>query len=346
MSEAPLKRPYDWTNLIFMAGAHLVGLFAIVYLVAFRFSWWTIGLGALWSVCCGLSITGGYHRLFSHLAYKAAWPLKAFYLLFGAASVQNSALAWSGDHRAHHAKTDTEGDPYDIRKGFWWAHVGWVLRKAPKEENRALVRDLATDPLVRFQDRFYIPLAVLMGVVVPGLLGLLWGDPWGAILVAGGLRLVLQWHATFSINSFAHMIGRQPFGGRTTARDNGWLALVTLGEGYHNFHHRFQLDYRNGVRWFHFDPTKWWVWTMSKIGQARDLRRVSAARIAQALANAAELRELAISDRHAAAATERKASADSPRARLAAATERLVSAAPPHAVLPGARRRSTNGLMP
>jgi stearoyl-CoA desaturase (delta-9 desaturase) len=88
------------------------------------------------------------------------------------------------------------------------------------------------------------------------------------------LRLVIQWHATFSINSLAHQLGSQPYSRSTSARDSWVTALVTFGEGYHNFHHRFQGDYRNGVRWFHFDPTKWWVWALSKIGLAWDLRRM------------------------------------------------------------------------
>ncbi len=252
----------DWTNLIFVATAHLLAAFAIVYLAAIHWSWWTVGFGVLWATFCGLSITGGYHRLFSHATYKASPLLRAFYLVFGAASVQNSALAWSADHRTHHAHTDSDRDPYDIRKGFWWAHIGWVLfRAGPKQLE--LVRDLKADPLVRFEHRY----------------GTTWGDPIGAGLAAGFLRLVLQWHATFSLNSLTHSVGNQPYGARTSARDSFWVALVTLGEGYHNFHHRFQVDYRNGVRWYHFDPTKWWVWSLARVGLARNLRRVPKARI-------------------------------------------------------------------
>lgn len=269
----------DWTNFLFVLGAHLIAAFAIVYLAAIHFSWWTVGLGLLWGALCGVSITGGYHRLLSHSAYKAAWPLRAFYLVFGAASVQNTALAWCADHRLHHARTDSDEDPYDIRRGFWWAHIGWVVFRTPKPKGFALVRDLERDPLVRAQHDFYVPLAILFGLVVPMAIGASWGDAIGAGLVAGFLRLTLQWHATFSINSLTHTLGSQPFGDRTSARDSFWVALVTFGEGYHNFHHRFQIDYRNGVRWFHFDPTKWWVWTLARFRLARNLRRVPRERI-------------------------------------------------------------------
>jgi len=275
-----MQRPrINWTNVLFIAASHLAAAFAVVYLTVFHFSWWTLGFGLLWATLCGLSITGGYHRLFSHAAYEASWLLRAFYLMFGAASVQNSALAWTADHRAHHANTDREGDPYNINRGFWWAHIGWVFRRSEGTRDLSRARHLEADPLVRFQHRFYVPLAILFGVGVPAAIGTAWGDPLGALLVAGFLRLVLQWHATFSINSLAHLVGSRPYNRLISARDSFWIALITLGEGYHNFHHRFQSDYRNGVRWYHFDPTKWWVWTMARLGLARRLRRVPRERI-------------------------------------------------------------------
>jgi len=276
------KLKIDWVNTVFIATAHLLALGSIFYMVFVKFSWWTVGLGLLWFACCGLAITGGYHRLFSHPTYKAIWPLRLFYALFGAASIQNSAIKWSADHRIHHSKVDSHDDPYDITSGFWWAHIGWVLHKRG-EGPLGSVRDLEADPILRFQHRFYIPLAIPMGVVVPFCLGLLWDDPWGALLMAGFLRLVAQWHATFSVNSVAHMIGTQPYEKGNTARDSWVTAIISLGEGYHNFHHRFQSDYRNGIRWYHFDPTKWFVWTMSKIGVTRDLKRVSRETIERAM---------------------------------------------------------------
>lgn len=269
----------SWTNLLFLAGAHVLALAAVAWLVLVGASPWTIGLGCLWFALCGVSITGGYHRLFAHPTYRASAALRAFYLVFGAASVQNSALKWSSDHRTHHARTDREDDPYNIRRGFWWAHIGWVLFKDPDSRVRHNVKDLAADPLVRWQDRHYVLLAAVVAGVVPALLGSLWGDALGALLVAGFLRLVLQWHATFAVNSFAHFFGRQPYSRATSARDSSWTALITLGEGYHNFHHRFQSDYRNGVRWYHFDPTKWFVWSLARVGLTRELRRTSPAAI-------------------------------------------------------------------
>jgi stearoyl-CoA desaturase (delta-9 desaturase) len=279
-----MQRPrINYLNTSFILGAHLVAVFAIVYLSAIHFSWWTLGLALVWMGLCGLAITGGYHRLFAHPTYKAAFPVRLFYLLFGAASVQNSALKWSADHRDHHAETDQDDDPYNAKRGFWWSHIGWVLYdETPKSNAMDRVGDLERDPLIRFQHRYYLLLALVFGVSIPFGIGFAWGDPIGALLCAGFLRLVVQWHATFSINSLAHQIGTQPYSTATTARDSWVTAFVTFGEGYHNFHHRFQGDYRNGVRWFHFDPTKWFVWTLSKIGLAKDLRRMPREAIVQA----------------------------------------------------------------
>lgn len=276
-------RQVDGKNIAFLALVHALAVAGVLYAAFVHFSWWTVGLAFLWATLCGLSITGGYHRLFSHRAYRAAGWLRLFYLLFGAASFQNSALKWSSDHRIHHHHTDGDADPYNIRKGFWWAHIGWVFFQDPTPEPDAeTVPDLMDDPLVRFQHRHYVALGVVVGFVLPAALGLLWGDPWGALLLAGFLRLAVQYHATFSINSFAHLLGSQPYSRLDSARDSVVTALLTLGEGYHNFHHRFPADYRNGIRAWHFDPTKWWIWTLARVGAARDLRRTAAAAIEKA----------------------------------------------------------------
>ena len=268
------SREIDWVNTIFIAFAHVVALGAVIYSLIVGVKWENIALAVFYFLAAGLSITGGYHRLFSHKTYRAAWPLRLFYLLFGAAGVQNSVINWSSDHRRHHADTDHDEDPYNARKGFWWSHVGWVLFK-DRLRNLDNAGDLFKDPLVAFQHKYYVPLAVLMVAVVPATIGLAWGDPLGAFLWAGMIRLVFQYHSTFSINSLAHMFGRKPYNKAISARDNGIVALITLGEGYHNFHHQFPGDYRNGVRAWHFDPTKWIVKTFSWVGITRDLRKVS-----------------------------------------------------------------------
>lgn len=274
------KSQLVWSSLIFIVVAHILAIAGVVHLVM-NFSGWTLALGFVWYLFSGLAITAGYHRLFSHKSYEAHPLVKIFFLGFGAACAQNTALKWCADHRVHHKFADQKSDPYSVNDGFWWAHIGWVFHKG-HERPHVSCADLEADPLVQWQANNYVAIALTVAVAIPGLLGLLWGDPVGAMLFAGFTRLVWTWHATFSINSVTHRFGKKPYSKDESGRDSGLVALLTMGEGYHNFHHRFQTDYRNGIRWFHYDPSKWLVWTMSKVGLTKKLIRAPAAAIERA----------------------------------------------------------------
>ena len=271
-----------------MGGMHVLALIGAAYVVLGKASWQTIVFAVAWNVLCSIAITGGYHRLFSHVSYSASWPVRLFYLVFGAASVQNTALRWSSLHRRHHTHCDTTADPYNAKRGFWWSHIGWIFYLS--EDDYSNVPDLREDRLVQWQARWYLPLVGIMTFAIPAAICALWGDPVGGLLVAGCLRLVVQYHSTFAINSFAHILGDKHYSADGTPRDSWITAMLTLGEGYHDFHHRFPADYRNGVRRGDFDPTKWWVWTLSRLGLADDLRRISDDRIAEARATSASRR--------------------------------------------------------
>ena len=233
----------------------------------------------------GLSITGGYHRLWSHRAYEAHWALRLFYMLFGAMALQNSILIWASMHRVHHKNVDdVDGDPYSINRGFWFAHIGWMLRNYPSGTiDFSNARDLQADSIVMFQQRHYLGIALGMNIGFPLLIGACFGDPWGFLMLGGILRLIVNHHFTFFINSLAHMWGRRPYTVENTARDNDLIALFTYGEGYHNYHHLFQWDYRNGIRWWQFDCTKWWIAAWSWVGVTRNLKRVPEFRIQRAM---------------------------------------------------------------
>jgi stearoyl-CoA desaturase (delta-9 desaturase) len=223
-----------------------------------------------------LAITCGYHRLFAHATYEARPALKLVYLLFGAMALQNSALFWSAGHRAHHRFIDDpERDPYCAKRGFWFSHMGWMLRHYPSgEPDLSYVRELQRDPLVMWQHRHYLAVALGMNFGVVLLIGWASGDLVGVFLLAGILRLVVSHHLTFFINSLAHIVGIQPYTDENTARDNAVVALLTFGEGYHNFHHMFAHDYRNGVRWWQWDPSKWLIYSLHWLGLTHDLKRV------------------------------------------------------------------------
>jgi stearoyl-CoA desaturase (delta-9 desaturase) len=274
-----------WSTIAGLLLIHVAGAAGVVWLVVHP-SLPTVMLAVAFYVACGVSVTAGYHRLFAHRTYRAAAPVRWFLLAFGAASFQNSALAWSADHRAHHADTDGAGDPHAITDGFWFAHVGWVLRRREASADVTRLTDLWAVRSIRVQHRAYLPISVGVGLLLPTAIATVWGDPWGGLLVAGFLRAAILLQATFCVNSLAHLIGTRRYDRRSSARDSALVALVTFGEGYHSFHHRFPFDYRNGARWWHYDPSKWLIWLLARGGLVSARRTVSASTVARAIAAA------------------------------------------------------------
>ena len=282
----------NWFNSIFLSTICAIALIgAPLYLWKFDAGWQLWTLFAFYCVATGMSITMGYHRLFSHLSFKAKAPVKLFTLIFGACAFENSALNWCSDHRRHHKHVDHDDDPYDISKGFFWAHIGWILYKLDPELPMDNVADLRKDKLVMWQHRNVLAIAIVVGLLVPMAIGFAvggWVGALGGFLIPGVLRVFCVQQSTFFINSLCHMHGSQPYSTKCSARDSAVLALFTFGEGYHNYHHEFQHDYRNGVKALTYDPTKWTIWALSKVGLTSNLRRVPAAKIL--LAEMAEAR--------------------------------------------------------
>jgi stearoyl-CoA desaturase (Delta-9 desaturase) len=233
-------------------------------------------------IFCGLSVTAGYHRLYAHKTYSAHPLLEIVILFLGALSITSSALRFSHDHRIHHWHVDSEKDPYNIKKGFWYAHFTWMFEEnIPLEEKN--VADLVKNKLVMFQHKYYYHFMLISNVVVIGTLGFLIQDIIGAIVFALLLRIFLTHHSMWFVNSIAHFWGVKPYSNESTAVNNFFVALLTFGEGYHNFHHTFAGDYRNGVRWWQFDPTKLLIWSLSKIGLTGNLKRMEKNMIAKRL---------------------------------------------------------------
>jgi len=284
--------PFDrvnWITSSFLIGTALIALIGTpIYLFKYGIDWFQFGMFFFYVTATMMSITVGYHRLFSHLSFKAKLPVKLFTLIFGACAFENSCLNWSSDHRRHHKHVDHEGDPYDISKGFFWAHMGWLLFKLNPEPPLDNVGDLRKDKLVMWQHKYVHWIGFVVGLVIPTALGYVWNfyqglNPWtgalGGFLIAGVLRVVVAQHCTFFINSLCHTVGRQPYSNKHSARDSAIMAFLTFGEGYHNYHHEFQHDYRNGVKPWQWDPSKWTIWTLSKLGLAEGLRRVPDSKI-------------------------------------------------------------------
>ena len=276
-------RRLSWVNLFYLL-ATPVGAFALTPLAIHRHGWdlriW--GFAFLYGMATSLSITGGYHRLFSHLSYRASRPVKLAYLLFGAAAFQGSALKWGTDHRRHHRSVDTPDDPYNIQQGFWWAHIVWLFWEDNPKFRGQWAQDLRRDKLVAWQHRYYVPLALALGFGVPILFGWACGSVLSGLAIGACVRLVVTNHSTFFINSLCHMVGSQPYTDKNSARDSFIMAILAYGEGYHNFHHKFQSDYRNGIRWYHWDPTKWIVNVLCWAGLAGSLKRTPSSMILQA----------------------------------------------------------------
>ena len=260
-----------WDNFLVITGYH-IALFALIPAYVAHFDWSSLVLFGVSFLVAGLSITAGYHRLYAHRSYRASPVVEWATLIFGTLALESSALKWASDHRMHHRHVDTDKDPYNIKRGFWHAHVLWVF-----EEDGALhpgiIRDLMKHKRVQFQHKHLLVLTIASNALVFGL-GCLFMHPIAALFAGVLLRIFAIHHCTWFVNSLCHIWGSKTYAKELSAVDNGLLALITLGEGYHNYHHASQNDYRNGVNWWHFDPTKWVLWTLARLGLVSHLRRV------------------------------------------------------------------------
>lgn len=272
----------SWVTSGFLIGVPVVSAIAVpLHFYLGGGAWQTILLGLFLGILSNLSITTGYHRLYSHRSYEAHPALRFVLLIISAGAWQSSCLRWSSDHRVHHTFVDQDKDPYAITKGFFYAHFGWMLLKDPPG-HKIHAPDLEKDWMVRFQHDYYIPIAIFMGFLFPAILATAWGDFWGGLWIAGCLRIVLTQHSTFLVNSLSHTLGKRPYSTEISARDSLLVAFLTHGEGYHNFHHKFQTDYRNGIRWWQWDPTKWVIWGFARCGLAKKLRTIPSHEILKA----------------------------------------------------------------
>lgn len=227
------------------------------------------------------AITGGYHRYFSHRSYKSSRAFQFILGFLGTSAVQKGPLWWAAHHRHHHRHSDQEADIHSPRqKGFWWAHVGWILCDKYKCAHLKLVHDLKKFPELRFLDRFNLLAPVTMAVSLVGMGALLnyffpQLNTSGFQLLVWGffLSTTLLYHGTFTVNSLTHMFGRRRFPTRDDSKNSFLISLITLGEGWHNNHHRFPSSERQGFYWWEIDITHYLLRILSWFRIVWDLQR-------------------------------------------------------------------------
>jgi len=270
------RPPIWWSNASFVVLTHIAALYGILVVSPPHTTPWKslILFLALYELSF-FGITVGYHRLYSHQAFKAHAGVKIILAILGSMGSQGSIKWWVIRHRLHHRFTDDPiHDPYPISRGLFFAHMGWILYKPSYPRLSDVDKsDLEKDPIVRFQHRHYVPIALFFGFIMPYLIGLMWGDPLGAFIWGGLLARVFTWHCTFIVNSLAHWEGLQKFTDECSAKGNWLMAFFTCGEGNHNFHHAFPYDYRSGPDSLDLDPSKWLILLLERIKLVYQVKR-------------------------------------------------------------------------
>lgn len=269
-----------WYNITILSAWHVGFIYALVNYVLKSSVW---ELSVLWIglwYLSGLGITAGAHRLWAHRSYSANDTLRWFLMCCNAMAFQGSILEWSKDHRIHHKGSETDADPHNANRGFFFAHCGWVMvRKHPQviEQGKKLNHaDLLNDQVVMTQDRHYLSLAVLFCYVLPTVLGyVLFDDASGGFWIGGVFRHVFVLHMTWCVNSVAHLWGDRPYADIHPA-ENIFVSIGAIGEGWHNYHHKYPSDYATsefGITSGVWNPTKLFIDVCAYFGWAWDLKR-------------------------------------------------------------------------
>ncbi|CAL1678949.1 unnamed protein product [Lasius platythorax] len=283
-AEEPHKVDYEWKivwrNVIAFIYIHLAGLYGL-YIAFFYAKLWTfIWLYAV-TVLATMGVTAGTHRLWCHRTYKAKWPLRFILMLFQSAAFQNDIYVWVRDHRMHHKYTDTDADPYNASRGFFFSHIGWLMvRKHPDIISKGVtinMSDIEQDPIVIFQRKWYPYLMALCCFIVPMLVPMwAWDESlWYAWHMALA-RYAINLNGTWSVNSVAHIWGVRPYDKSITPTDNLAVSFMAFGEGWHNYHHVFPWDYKGTEFGHYLNLTTTFIDFSAYLGLAYDLKTASA----------------------------------------------------------------------
>ncbi|XP_032190629.1 stearoyl-CoA desaturase 5 [Mustela erminea] len=273
------RRRIVWRNVVLLGLLHAAALYALALVPAAR------PLTLLWAYFCfllnALGVTAGAHRLWSHRSYKAKLPLRIFLAAANSMAFQNDIFEWARDHRVHHKYSETDADPHNARRGFFFSHIGWLFVHKHQdviEKGRELdLTDLLADPVVRFQRKYYKITVALMCFLIPTMVPwCFWGESlWNSYFLASILRYTISLNVTWLVNSAAHMYGNRPYDKHISPRQNLLVTLGAIGEGFHNYHHTFPFDYSASEFGLNFNPTTWFIDLMCWLGLATDRRRAT-----------------------------------------------------------------------
>nr|XP_039265588.1 stearoyl-CoA desaturase 5-like [Styela clava]XP_039265590.1 stearoyl-CoA desaturase 5-like [Styela clava] len=262
-----------WKNVIIMSYIHLFSVYAIVQLRHCFLK--TLLFGFITGFFSELGVTAGAHRLWTHRSYKAKLPLRTFLMIINTLALQNSIFDWSRDHRSHHKYSETDADPHNARRGFFFCHIGWLMvRKHPdviRKGKNIPLNDLLDDPVIAFQRKYFLLLAPLCCFIIPSIIPWYF---WGETLWNGYCMSVLRYccvlNITWTVNSFAHLFGDRPYDRTIHPAENYFVSLAAIGEGFHNYHHTFPSDYSTSEYGYRLNPTTAFIDLMAFIGQAYD----------------------------------------------------------------------------
>ncbi|KAF5281201.1 hypothetical protein FQA39_LY17841 [Lamprigera yunnana] len=270
-----------WFNITLITSLHIGFVWAVInfpWIYRLRLILWH----ALIIHILGLGVGAGAHRLWCHKSYKAKLPLRIFLMLCYSVAGHNPLFYWVRDHRVHHRFTDTDADPHNSKKGFFYSHVGWLfMKKHPEVIRRGKevdMSDLWEDPVIRFHQKYYIMLTIILGFILPTIgPPLLWGQDWfWSIISACVGRYCLALNFTWFVNSAAHMWGTKPFDCSISPTDNRWVSFFTFGEGWHNYHHTFPWDYKAAeLDFVGYNGSSLFINFCAKMGWAYDLKSAS-----------------------------------------------------------------------
>ena len=259
---------YQYSAIAFLGVLHALALASLPYMWFWGIGPWELSFHILAYFLGGFGITVLYHRAWAHNSVRLARPVEYALSVFSTFVPQTPARYWVSSHIAHHQHTDHDLDPYNIQRGFWWAHFEWIIYSPTPM--LALPARLENNEVIQWQEHYYWLISAMMNIVLPVVVSVLAGSPWWGGLLLSGLRLVLSSHVVYAVNSVCHTWGTRPFTTDVSARNVWWFPFA-LGEQYHNYHHAFPRDYRHGIKLLDFDPTKWVIAGLARVGLARDL---------------------------------------------------------------------------